>query len=93
MAAASSEAPKLSRYDAITRGAVATCQNSVQPSDELLMNTAANGMSTISERYESVTPIDRPKPGSTRRDLAELISPPPHSPANAKGWVFPTGST
>ena len=47
------------------------------------MNTAAKGMSTIKERYESVTPIDRPKPGSTRRDLAELISSPPQSPANA----------
>ena len=67
----------------MTRGVVATFQNSLQPSALLLMKTAASGISTMSERYEIVTPIDRPKPGSTRRDLAELIVPFPHSPANA----------
>ena len=49
----------------MTRGAVATCQNSPQPSVELFRNTAASGMSTMSDRYEIVTPIDSPKPGST----------------------------
>ena len=46
------------------------CQNSLHPSDALLMKTAAKGMSTINERYVSVTPIESPKPGSTLRAAA-----------------------
>ena len=50
MPAATNEVPKLSLYDATTRGAVTTFQNASQPSVAVLKNTADNGISTSSER-------------------------------------------
>ena len=47
---ASSEAPKLSRSEASTRGVVTTCQNFSGPSSAERRNTAESGIRTISER-------------------------------------------
>jgi hypothetical protein len=45
--AATSEAPKVSRYDASTRASVTVCQNAVQLSVEDFTASAASGISTI----------------------------------------------
>ena len=52
--AASSEAPKLSSSDAMTRGVVTTCQNFTGPSSAERRNTADSGISTSSETYNTV---------------------------------------
>src|SRR5882672_502152 len=67
ISAASSAAPKVSRYDASTRGPVAAAQNASHPWPVDLTNTADNGMRTSSDRYVSARPNVGPKPGSTRR--------------------------
>ena len=51
--AAASEAPKVSRYDATTRGEATVSQKPCQPSPALLMGKAASGMSTSTLRYST----------------------------------------
>src|SRR5512138_1420813 len=63
--AAASDAPKVSQYDARTRGDVTAVQNAGQVIDAVFKNAAASGISTIMLRYSSVKPSARSKPGST----------------------------
>src|SRR6202035_118634 len=75
--AAINEAPKLRRSEAITRGAVTTCQKWPQPDPKLRMKTAHRGISTSNDRYTMVYPSVSPKPGTTRcggRRVADLSS-------------------
>ena len=67
IAAASSDAPNVSRYDATTRGAVTVCQNCCQVSVAVFRNSADSGSSTMRLRYSTVNPIVSPKPGNARR--------------------------
>jgi len=48
--AASSDTPKLKRYAASAAGDATTCQKCAHVSDAVLLNVAANGISTISPR-------------------------------------------
>src|SRR5262245_56101238 len=67
MVAAISEAPKLSLYEAITRGEVAAVQKASKPWPEDFRKTAARGTSTMMDRENSVKANVGAKPGKTRR--------------------------
>ena len=67
------EVPKLSWYEASTRGAVTVDQNSAQLNDVVRRNRAAVGINTIKLRYMSVKPIDKPKPGRMLRCLRIMV--------------------
>ena len=73
ISAAISEAPKLNRREASTRGAVTTSQKWPHPKPALRMNTADSGINTSSERYTMVYPNVSPKPGSTRRTVVTWL--------------------
>src|SRR5436309_3186901 len=73
-AAASSDAPKVSLYEATTRSDVTAAQKAPQLKVKVFRNTADNGISTINARYSSVKPSDRWKPGMTRNAvLLEVV--------------------
>mgnify|MGYP003353344561 CR=1 FL=1 len=63
MRPASNAIPKLSRYDASTRGAVTASKNAGQVMLVDLIMTADSGIKTISDRYTMVYPRERPNPG------------------------------
>src|SRR5579864_6398456 len=77
------DAPKLSRYDARTRGADTVSQNACQPRPALRKKMVASGIRTISPRYARANPRASPNPGRTVRrttltagpslDLARLV--------------------
>src|SRR5690554_2500650 len=63
--AASSDAPKVRRYDASARGSVAMLQNSASGRLPALSTSAAIGISTIVARKAPEIPSVRPNPGNT----------------------------
>jgi len=63
------EAPKVSRYEASTRGPVTAAQNWSQLRVKVLNTRAESGISTIRLRYRRVYPSVRLKPGKTRLGL------------------------
>jgi hypothetical protein len=63
--AAPNDAPKVSRYDASTRGDVTASQNAGHVIVNVFRNAADSGISTMNPRYSSVKPSARSKPGST----------------------------
>src|SRR5687768_5023863 len=63
--AAANEAPKVSRYEATTRGVATASQKAGQLMVKVLRKAADSGMSTMKLRYSSVNPSARSKPGST----------------------------
>ena len=65
MAAATSDALKVSRYDASARGSVAIRQNSGSGKLAPFITSAAIGTSTITARNMPEKPSVSPKPGST----------------------------
>src|SRR5438045_9518512 len=67
------DAPKLSSYEAIARGAVTTCQNRGHVSDEAFRNVAESGIRTMRLRYKTVNPRESPNPGKTLRCLSLIF--------------------
>src|SRR5687768_13051285 len=66
-AAAISDAPTLSRYDATTRGSLMVCQNASHVIDAVRAGSVISGTMTMRQRYSSVNPIVILKPGRTER--------------------------
>jgi hypothetical protein len=62
--AAKSDAPKVNRNAARTRGELTDAINSRLSIIAALRNRAEIGINTINDRYRMVYPIVRPKPGS-----------------------------
>ena len=63
MQAAANAAPKLSLYDATTRGSVTVAQKSDQPIDDVLIKIMDSGNKTSKLTYNIVNPSDSPNPG------------------------------
>src|SRR3954454_16303488 len=61
--AASREAPKLRRNDAITRRSSSTCRKSCQPMLAVFITSAVNGIKTSAHRKNVEKPNVSPKPG------------------------------
>jgi hypothetical protein len=79
MSAASSEQPKLRRYDAMARGFSNTCVKSLQPMLAVFMTSAASGINTMAHRKNVENPSVRPKPGRIegcrKEDFFIVIAP------------------
>jgi hypothetical protein len=73
--AAAKEAPKVTRYEATTRGSVTVDQKVDQGRSAVRTKIVASGSKMIRLKYVQVIPRERPKPGSTPRDLDRIISP------------------
>ena len=63
MQAAANAAPKLSLYDATTRGSVTVAKKSDQPMDVVLIKIMDSGNKTSILTYNIVNPSDNPNPG------------------------------
>jgi hypothetical protein len=70
--AAANDAPKVSRYEASTRGAATASQNAGHVIVNVFRNAAESGISTMKPTYSSVKPSARSKPGSTLCRLSRL---------------------
>src|SRR3954463_11920176 len=72
-AAAIREAPRLSRYEATTRGSVMVAQMVSHEDANVFSGSVHSGISTIRLRYRIVNPIVSLKPGSTRRRVVPRL--------------------
>src|SRR5882672_9522698 len=93
MPAAMSEAPKVSRYEAIARGSSSVSQKRCHSMPIALSTRAASGKSTIALRKKVVKPTVRPKPGMTlgcrKRPVRALTTAP--SADMGKPWMLAAG--